>query len=269
MRKIILFGFLLHAMTGKSQELFTMTEPASNIAARSISIRVDNLIMDETYSSKINYHLVPELALGISKEWMVRASTFFSNRTGKFRNEGGGIYARYRFFSSDAMQEHFRIAAFALLSNNNSDIHQEEISMYGHNTGFEVGMVSTKLLHKIALSAAASFVKAFDNGNNNKFIYGLNNGNAINFSFSFGKLMLPKVYTGYRQTNLNLMLETLSQLNTRSGKYYIDIAPTIQFIFRSQSRIDISYRKQISSSLLRTAPNGFFIRIEHNLFNVF
>jgi hypothetical protein len=269
MKKMILFGFLLQAMTGKSQELFTMTEPASNIAARSISIRLDNSIMDETYSSKINYHLVPELAIGISKEWMIRGSTFFSNRTGKFRNEGGSIYTKYRFFTNDAMQEHFRMAAFALLSNNNSDIHQEEINMYGHNTGFEAGIVSTKLIRKVAISFAASFVKAFDNDNNNKFVYGLNNGNAVNFSLSVGKLMLPKAYSGYRQTNLNLMLETLSQVNTHSGKYYVDIAPTVQLIFNSQTRIDVSYRKQINSSLLRTAPNGFFIRIEHNLFNVF
>jgi hypothetical protein len=65
------------------------------------------------------------------------------------------------------------------------------------------------------------------------------------------------------------MVETLSQVNTGSGKYYVDIAPTVQLIFNSESRIDLSYRKQISSNLLRTAPNGFFIRVEHNFFNVF
>lgn len=269
MRKIILSGLVLCSMTGTAQELFTMTDPASNIAARSISVRLDNSIMDEINSSKINYHLIPEVAVGVSKKLMLRGSTFFSNRTEQFRNEGGSIYCKYRFLSNDAMQKHFRMAVFATYSYNNSDIHQEEISIYGHNTGFEAGIVATKLLRKIALSSSASYVKAFDNGNNNKFIYGLNNGNAINYSISFGKLMLPKEYKNYRQTNLNLMVETLSQFNTRSGKYYVDIAPTVQFIFSSQGRLDLSYRKQISSSLLRTAPNGFFIRVEYNLFNVF
>lgn len=269
MRKIILSGFILYAMAGKAQELFTMTDPASNIAARSVSVRIDNSVMDEINSSKINYHLIPELALGVSKKWMLRGNVFFSNRTEKFRYEGGSIYAKYRFLSKDAMQKHFRMAAFGTFSFNNSDIHQEEISMYGHNTGFEAGVVATTLLRKIALSSSVSYVQAFDNGNNNKFIYGLDNGRAVNYSISFGKLMLPKEYKNYRQTNLNLMIEALSQYNTRSGKYYIDIAPTVQFIFNSQSRIDISYRKQINSSLLRTAPNGFFIRFEHNLFGVF
>ncbi len=269
MGKLILFGFLFLSMSGKAQELFTMTEPASNIASGSVSLRIDNSIMDEINSSKNNYHLIPELALGISKKLMLRASTFFSNRTEKFRNEGGSIYAKYRFLSNDAMQAHFRMAAFVTLSYNNSDIHQEEISLYGHNTGFETGIIATKLLRKVALSSSVSLLRAYDNGNDNTFIYGLNNSKAVNYSISFGKLMLPKQYRDYRQTNLNLMVETLGQLNTGSGRYYVDIAPTVQFIFHSQSRIDISYRKQVSSNLLRTAPNGFFIRVEHNFFNIF
>lgn len=256
-------------MVGEAQELFTMTDPASNIAAGSISLRLDNSIMDEKYSTKTNYHLIPELAIGFSKKLMLRGSTFFSNRNKNFSNEGGSIYAKYRFLSRDAMQKHFRMAAFLTLSYNNSDIQQEEINMYGHNSGFEAGLVATKLLRKIALSSSVSFVKATNNGSNNKFIYGLNKGKAINYSFSLGKLMLPKEYKDYSQTNLNLMVETLSQFNTVSGKYYIDIAPTVQFIFNSQSRIDLSYWKQVSSNLVRTAPNGFFVRLEHNLFNSF
>jgi hypothetical protein len=63
------------------------------------------------------------------------------------------------------------------------------------------------------------------------------------------------------------MVEFLSQVNTGSGKYYMDIAPSVQMIFNSQSRVDIGYRAELSSSLLRTAPNGLFIRLEHNLFN--
>jgi hypothetical protein len=47
----------------------------------------------------------------------------------------------------------------------------------------------------------------------------------------------------------------------------MDVAPSVQFIFNSQSRVDIGYRREISSTMLRTAPNGFFIRLEHNFFN--
>ena len=95
------------------------------------------------------------------------------------------------------------------------------------------------------------------------------NSKAVNYTFSIGKLMLPKEYKDYNQTNINLMLEFLSQVNAGSGRYYIDLAPSVQMIFNSQSRVDIGYRKELSSTLLRTAPNGFFIRLEHNLFNVF
>ena len=87
--------------------------------------------MDEINSSKNNYHLIPELAVGVSKKLMLRASTFFSNRTKKFKNEGGSVCGKYRFLSNDAIQKHFRMAAFVTMSFNNSDIHQEEISMTG------------------------------------------------------------------------------------------------------------------------------------------
>ena len=65
------------------------------------------------------------------------------------------------------------------------------------------------------------------------------------------------------------MLEFLSQVNTGSGKHYIDLAPAAQLIFGSQSKLDIGYRKEITSNMIRTAPNGFFIRLEYNFFNAF
>jgi len=159
------------------------------------------------------------------------------------------------------------MASFARISYNNSGVHQEEINMYGHNTGVEFGTVATQLLRKVALSSSVSVLKASDNGNNNKFVYGLDNAKAINFTFSIGKLMLPKEYSGYRQTNLNLMVEFLSQVNIGSGRYYMDIAPSVQMIFNSQARLDVGYRKQLSTTLIRTAANGFFVRLEYNFFN--
>jgi hypothetical protein len=47
----------------------------------------------------------------------------------------------------------------------------------------------------------------------------------------------------------------------------MDIAPSVQMIFNSQARVDIGYRKQLSTTLLRSAPNGFFVRLEYNFFN--
>jgi hypothetical protein len=269
MKLQFLTAILFLSLSAQAQELFSVTEPASNRPARSLTFRVDNSIMDEFGTTKINYHLIPEVMVGVSKKLMVNVNTFFSNRTDALKNEGGSIYAKYRFYSKDAMQKHFRMAVFGRLSYNNSDIHQEEINMNGHNTGKEVGVVATQLLRKVALSSSVSYLKANDNGKGNKFIYGTNESRAVNYTFSVGKLMLPSEYKNYKQTNINLMVEFLSQLNLGSGKYYMDIAPSVQMIINSQSRIDIGYRKELSSDLLRTAPNGFFVRLEYNFFNVF
>ncbi len=265
---LTMFCFFLSVATW-AQELFAVTEPASNRAAGSIGFRVDHSIMDEINTSKINYHLIPGIMVGISKKLMVSGDVFFSNRSDVFRAEGGSVYAKYRFLSNDIVQRHFRMAGFGRISYNNSDIHQEELNMYGHNTGIELGVVATQLLRKYALSSSVSFLKATDNGNNNKFVYGDNNSKAVNYTFSVGRLMLPGEYKTYKQTNFNVMLEFLSQFNLASGKYYADIAPSVQMIFNSQSRIDIGYRKELSTTLLRTAPNGFFIRLEYNVFNAF
>src|SRR5688572_31998627 len=130
---ITLFSFLL-SLTARSQELFSVTEPASNRAAGSIGFRMDNSLMDETNTSKINYHMIPGVMVGISKSLMVGGDVFFSNRNDALSAEGGSIYAKFRFLSNDVVQRHFRMAAFGRISYNNSDIHQEEINMYGHNT---------------------------------------------------------------------------------------------------------------------------------------
>jgi hypothetical protein len=258
---------ILVSLSCEAQELYAVTEPASNMAAGSIGFRIDNSIMNELKSGRINYHLIPEILIGVSKKVMFQGNLFFSNRNERFAREGGSIYVKYRFLSNDAIQRHFRMAGFARISVNNSDVHQEEINMYGHNSGLEVGIVATQLLRKVALSSTLSVLKAVDNGNANKFIYGSHESRAVNYTLSFGKLMLPYEYRTYKQTNINAMLEFLSQVNTGSGNYFVDVAPSIQMIFNSQSRVDIGYRIELASTLLRTAPSGIFIRLEHNLFN--
>jgi hypothetical protein len=268
-KAILIFALLFISKYSSAQELYTATEPASNRAAKSVGFRVDNSIMDERGTSRINYHLIPELMIGVHSKLTMHAGVFFSNRSDRFQYEGATLYGKYRFLNRDAMQRHFRMAAFGRISVNNSDIHQEEINMYGHNTGYEAGIVATQLLRKVAISSSVSYLKATDNRNNNKFPYGSKQSNAINYTLSFGKLMLPREYKDYRQTNVNLMVEFLNQLNIGSSKFYMDIAPSIQFIFNSQSRVDIGYRKELSSTMLRTAPNGFFVRLEHNFFNAF
>lgn len=264
----ILFIILFFTTNINAQELFVMTEPASNMPSNSIGVRTMNSFMYEN-NGTLNYHLMPELMWGISQKWMMHLQSFHSNRVGGgLKTEGGSVYAKYRFYSVDDIHSHFRMAAYGRYSINNADIHQDEVETMGHNTGFETGLIATKLQNKVAISASTSYERALDNLPNYKFPT-TQSHHAINYTISIGKLMYPKTYNSLNQTNINVMCEFLGQTLNPNGRSYLDVVPSIQFIIRSQARIDFAYRKQLYSSMLRTAPNGFMIKFEYTFFNVF
>ncbi len=268
MRKFLLLAFLFAMKFSAAQELFVFTEPASNMAAKSIGIRANNYLMFNNATNKTSYHLIPELMWGVSKRIMVHAEGFLSNRNSSFVAEGGGVYGKYRFYSIDEVHNHFRVAAFGRYSFNNSDVHQQVIDLNGHNSGYEAGVVATKLIKKVAFSASVSALHATDNGKE-KFIYPDAQRNALNYTVSVGKLMLPKVYTNYNQTNMNLMVEMLGQTNLNSGQSFLDVAPSVQFIFLSRMRLDAAYRFPLVKDLSRTTPGGILLRLEYNIFNAY
>lgn len=251
-----------------AQELFVFTEPASNMAAKSIGIRMNNYLMKNDETQKYNYHLLPEIMVGLTKKIMLHGELFFSNRNNSMVYEGASIYGKYRFYSEDEVHSHFRMAVFGRLSYNNSDIHQAAIDFYGHNSGAEAGFVATKLINKVAISGSVAAVHALDNGSE-KFQYPNSNRQAINYTLSAGKLMLPKVYTSYKQVNINLMCEFLGQTNLGTGNNYLDIAPSVQFIVDSRMRFDLAYRAPLVNNLSRTTSKGFVFKLEYNFFNAF
>jgi hypothetical protein len=267
MKKYFLFILLISSLQIKAQELFVMTEPASNMPTGAIGVRAMNSFMFEK-DGTLNYHIMPEIMWGATQKWMFHLQSFHSNRTtGGLNTEGGSLYAKYRFLSNDDIHNHFRMAAYVRYSINNADIHQEEIETMGHNTGYEAGIVITKLVNKVAISSSLSFEKALNNFANNKFPITQSN-NATNYTLSVGKLMYPKKYTSLKQTNINMMCEFLGQMLNSNGKSYLDAVPSIQFIIRSQARIDVAYRRELYSAMNRTAPNGFMIKFEYSFFNV-
>lgn len=251
----------------KAQELFVYTEPASNMPAHSVGLRLSNWLMKDRAEDVINYHFLPELMWGVNKNLMIHAEGFISNRGKALDIEGGGLYAKYRFYSKDDVHKHFRMALFGRLSSNNADIHMEEIEINGHNSGYEIGIIGTQLLHRQAISASVSFEQAINNAKGNE-IPKMQASRAINYSLSTGRLIFPNDYSHYGQTNFNIMVELLGQYQPENGKSYIDIAPAIQFIFNSQARLDIGYKKQLYSNMSRTASDGFLIRLEYLLFSV-
>ena len=194
-------------------------------------------------------------------------ATIHFNKNGNFHGDGFGFYGKYRLYTADQVNRHFRVATFGRVSYNTSYIDQEEIDLARNNSGYAIGVIATQLLHKQAISSSFSFARATNN-NDNK-IPPMQADKAINFSVSTGRLILPKTYTSYKQTNVNLIVEILGQHLIGSNKAYIDLAPSVQFIFNSQTRVDIGYKYELYSNMRRATPNAVMIRVEHLLFNVF
>ncbi len=165
MKVYIIIFFTCVSFLAKAQELFVFTEPASNMAAKSVGLRLNNFLMHQVNSSSYSsYQLTPEVMVGVSKKIMLHGDLFFSNMHSNFGFKGGSVYGKYRFFSNDDIQKHFRMAAFGRVSSVNMPVRQEDISLYGMNSGYEGGLTVTQLLHKVALSASGSFLKAMSNG---------------------------------------------------------------------------------------------------------
>lgn len=267
MRKLLFVLLTISCQTLFSQELFVVTDPASNVPANSLAVNIMQSTFKEKFEPGYNYHLMPEITYGVNKNLMVRGSAFISTRTNELYAEGGSVMAKYRFLSSDDLNSHFRMAAYGRYSFNRADIHQEQIEILGHNTGFETGIIATKLIHKLAISSSLSFEKALDNKPNYPFPSNLGN-KATNYTLSFGKLMYPKKYTNFKQTNINLMVEFVGQTINENGKSFLDVVPSVQFIFNSQARLDFAYRQELISSMVRSAPNGFYLNLYYTFFNL-
>lgn len=261
----VLIVALLATITSQGQELFVMTEPASNAPAGAISVRIGQSLLNNEIDKKNIYTLSPEVTWGISKDLMFRGSAYLDNLKAGLGFTGGGAYLKYRFLSTDDIQSHFRMASFARYSYSSSPIMQQAIDLNGMNSGVEAGIVATQLIKKVAISSSLSYVRALDNGSND-FPSHLGR-NAINYTLSAGRLMYPKKYTNYKQTNINLMFELVGQTNTSDGRSYLDAVPSLQFIINSQARVDIAYKKQLYSSLDRLSSDGVFLKLEYTFFN--
>ncbi len=266
--KVILFAIILSGMIcpAFSQELYVNTEPASNMATHSIGIRLENQgYFNPVYKNRTSL----EVMYGASKNLMVHGSLYESDYYHNDQHfEGGSVYAKYRFLSIDSVQKHFRGAVFAKVSDINNPLVNQEIGLEGDNSGFQTGVVFTQLLHKLALSASTSYLRAFDNSGGYKLPV-TNARDEIGYTLSAGYLLLPKSYENYNQVNLNVYAELLGKTNPGYGQSYLDVAPAVQLIFNSVFRVDFSYRTPLYNNMVRTTQNTYLVRLEYNLFNVF
>ncbi len=258
-------ALLLIVQISTAQELFLMTDPASNLPAKAINIRAGNYFMQIDSTKATSYHIVPEIGFGLNKKLMLRISIIGSNRKGGVDIEGLNLYAKYRFLSLDDVHKHLRVAGYTRYTANVSPIHMQEINLTMHNSGYELGLVATQLLHKTAINGNLSYQRA-NSTTRNKFIFP-NGQNSINYALSIGQLILPKKYVSYNQTNFNLMVELLGQFNTGLKGGFIDIVPSAQLIFNSNTRVDIGYRTNLQNNIIRSFSKGIILKLEYNFFN--
>jgi hypothetical protein len=249
-----------------AQELYVNTEPASGMATHLLGIRLENQgYFNPVFKNRTDL----DVMYAPLKELMVDGSIYQSDYYHSQQHfEGVNVYAKYRFLSVDSVQSHFRGAFFARASSINNPIPNQEISLEGDNSGIQGGFVFTRLMHKLALSGSASYLRAFNNTGGNYLPVG-NARDAVAYTLSAGYLLLPKTYKSYDQVNVNLYLELLGKTNPGYNQNYLDAAPAIQFIFNSMFIVDLSYRTALWNNMIRTSNNVYFIRLEYNLFNVF
>lgn len=259
-------------INAKGQELYVFSEPASNMPANSISIKLTEHFVanDERYNRASN-RFMPQLMWGANKNWMVHLGATFSNmHTTDFKYESVSLYAKYRFLSKDEVHKHFRMAVFADASITKAPFHYDEITLMGDKSGVEVGLIATQLWHKLAVSATVSHTQVLDESRNNKVIYvPSRNYQAMNYSLSAGYLLLPKEYTDYKQMNLNLYTELLAQQTLDRKTHFVDLAPALQFIFNSNFKVNIGYRFQVSGNMDRMAADSWQLSLERTFLRAF
>lgn len=284
MKKLMTLLLICTVFAAQAQELYVNAEPASNMATNSLGIRLTNKFFNMKHERGSGFRFEPEVMFGFSKKLMVHVIGYASNNMqSDVRFEGGSIYAKYRFLSNDDVHSHFRMAAYvkgSLIDNPYypvmGDEHDhdakpysnEELDLEGTSSGVSGGIIATQLVNKFAISGTVGYNRFVKNMKDEMPLFF--SRNMINYSLSTGYLLLPVKYKSYEQTNMNLYVEFLGKSNIDQYRrnYYVDVAPAIQFIFNSTTRLDLSYRTQLFGDMPRNMDRSFLVRIEHNIFNI-
>ena len=265
MKKLFILVLLFTALRMSGQELYVFSEPASNVPAYSLSVKLTNhLVTSDKIYGRFSNRLMPQVYLGVSKKFMVAAGGTFANmHTPNFRYESVNLYAKYRFLSKDELHKHFRMAVFAEASSTRSPFHYDEITLMGDKSGVELGVIATQLWHKLALSGTVAHTQVLHESRTNKVLYiPARNYQSMNYAVSAGYLVLPKEYKDYRQTNLNLYAELLAQQTLDRSTYFVDLATAMQLIFNSNAKLNLGYRFQLGGNMQRMTSNSWLISFE-------
>jgi hypothetical protein len=259
---ILSFSSLLFLQIAVAQELYVFSEPASNMPAHSISAKL-------TYRSPVspnnNYYrqrYTPEIMFGLNRQWMVHISGSFSDfYSPVVRGESVKTYAKYRFYSNDDVHRHFRMAVFAEAGYSRNPFTYGDINLDGDNSGVQAGLIATQLVNKLAISGTASVIRVFTSQTEHAVHTG-HSLQAFNYSLSAGYLLFPKVYTNYKQMNVNIYFETIGMKGFDGNDYMLDFAPALQFIFNSNFKVNMGARFQAAGNMQRAGETNYYLSVE-------
>ncbi len=263
--RLILVLFFLVYNNSFSQELYINTEPASLIPKGSKVIRLNNsniFLKDVNRDSlKTAKLFVPSFSYGISKRIMLTASFQFSNdpdipTNPKFGFNGFKLYSKQRIFSTDKQKFHTRLSSFIKYAYHDDKFMKDNLDIDLQDTGLEFGLLGTQLIEKLAISITSGLG-----------IYTTENLKLAKNCISFGYLVFPRKYKSYKQTNFNIYFEYMTNtvLNSdfplKYDKFSYTIAPGIQFIIFSRSRLDFSYKKRKGEN-----KNEFLVKLTYIIY---
>jgi len=271
MRKIlIILSLVFSAGSNHAQELYVFSEPASNMPAKSMGAKLTAMYGKGVHASRTLQRYMPEFMLGLNKNWMVHANVTVSDmHQSKLIFESARLYAKWRFLSADQLHRHFRMAAFGAVTYSRNHLDHNEINlMMGDQGGVQAGIIATQLWHKLAVSGTISMNEVLDE-ERRKNVQGLHAYRSMNYSLSAGYLILPFEYKDYNQTNLNFYVELMGSrlFDWPYEKYYVDLAPAFQLIFKSNSKLNLGYRFQLSGDIYRLMKKSFLISYDYTFLN--
>ena len=261
---------IFQCCTSNAQELYVLTNPASNIPAKSLVLKGMGKTVASNHHSGNEYRLSPECQMGLHKNLMLTGGVSFSDMYFRERQafESFRLSAKYRFLSLDDVHRHFRMAAHAGYGWSDNPLVYQELNLEGDNGGWQTGLIATGLVNKLAVTAGFSYLNVLQN--NRKIDLGFPfSTNALIYNLSAGYLLFPFRYKSYDQVNVNVYCEFLGQQNADLNRGFIDVAPAIQFIVASRMRINAGARYLLSGSAHRMATQAYYVSMEYYLLNVF
>ncbi len=232
-----------------AQELFPSSEPASTLPKGVWAVRATFRNYEE-YSQPRNYYAVraiygvtPKLSayftVSVSNHHLKRypedLNNYFLNHHTPaqvvkypYQLEGFNLYTQYRFFSRDGKNSHFRMAVYGEAGKSLAAHDEAEPYLTGDNSGFGGGLIITRLIHRLAVSATTGYIYPLAYREKYRDLSVLS-GQAFSWGLQLGYLAFPRQYKDYDDLNVNFYLEVFgktygdSQISVNGALY--DISP--------------------------------------------